>query len=402
MERQRNTGTDAQHPYFASLHTGYLDPSQKAASEGEFAYNRGMLRLKNDRFIRALLRQPVDRTPVWIMRQAGRYLPEYRQLREKVPNFMAFCKTPELACEATLQPLRRFPLDAAIIFSDILTIPDAMGVDLHIAPTVGPVIRNPVRSAQDVNRLQMPAVEEALSYLFDAIRLTVKALDHRVPLIGFAGSPWTLACYMTEGQSSKTFLTARAMLYQQPDVFHTLLQKLTTLTIAYLNAQIKAGADVVMLFDTWGGLLTPSLYRQFSLDYLSQIAAEVVRQKNGRKIPLIFFTKNGGQWLESIANSGCDAVGLDWTTDIGQARRRVGDRVALQGNLDPAILLSNPESISTAAVDILKSYGQGFGHVFNLGHGIDPSTPIENVAALVEAVQNFSIKNEKPISSYYR
>jgi uroporphyrinogen decarboxylase len=348
-----------------------------------------MLQFQNDRIIRALLRKPVDRTPVWIMRQAGRYLPEFRQLRATKPNFMDFCKTPELAYEATLQPLRRFALDAAIIFSDILTIPDAMGMNLQILPAQGPVIHNPIRSMQDVEQLKMLDVNESLNYVFEAIRQVVKALNGRVPLIGFAGSPWTLACYMIEGCSSKTFQTAKTMLYRQPDILTALLERLTMLTIAYLNAQIKAGARVLMLFDTWGGILTTPAYQQFSLKYLSQIAHGVMREIDGEKIPLIFFTKNGGQWLEKIIDSGCDAIGLDWTVDIKHARALAGNRVALQGNLDPAILFADPEVIQNSVADILRNYGEGSGHVFNLGHGIDPATPIENVSAMIEAVHQF-------------
>lgn len=342
--------------------------------------------LKNDRFIRALLRQPVDRTPVWLMRQAGRYLPEYRQLRAKVPDFMTFCATPELACEATLQPLARYDLDAAIVFSDILTIPAAMGLDLEFAPNVGPIIHNPIQSMRDIEKLNMPDVHESLSYVTTAISLVRKELDNKVPLIGFAGSPWTLACYMIEGRGSKTFNTARSMLYREPEMMQALLTKLTVLTTHYLNAQIVAGAQAIMVFDTWGGLLTPRGYRQFSLHYMAQIAAGLQREFAGNKIPLIFFTKNGGQWLEVIAESGCDAVGVDWTIDIGAARKRVGERVALQGNLDPAVLLATPSAIRVAITEIMAAYGRYPGHVFNLGHGIDKATPPENVEVMVEAV----------------
>lgn len=357
-----------------------------------------MLPFQNDRIIRALLRQPVDRTPVWIMRQAGRYLPEFRQLRATKPHFMEFCKTPELVYEATLQPLRRFELDALIIFSDILTVPDAMGMDVQILPGQGPVIHHPIRSMQDVEQLRMVDVHESLAYVFESIREVVAALNGRVPLIGFAGSPWTVACYMIEGHTSKTFQLAKTMLYSRPDILSALLERLTTLTIAYLNAQVEAGARVLMLFDTWGGILTTTAYQQFSLHYLSQIAQGVTRTVNGEKIPLVFFTKGGGQWLEKIAASGCDGIGLDWTTDIGRARALVGDRVALQGNLDPAILFADPTVIRQAVAEILRNYGEGNGHVFNLGHGIDPATPIDGVSAMIDAVHHLGVKTAKTAS----
>jgi len=347
--------------------------------------------LQNSRLIRALLRQSVDHTPVWLMRQAGRYLPEYRELRSKVPNFMTFCKTPELTCKATLQPLERFDLDAAIIFSDILTIPVAMGIDLEISPEVGPVIHNPIRSAHDLKKLMMPEIRESLSYVMEAVSLVRKELNNKVPLIGFAGSPWTLACYMVEGHGSKTFNSVRSMLYCEPKMMHALLTKLTALTLDYLNAQIAAGAQAIMLFDTWGGLLTPNAYKQFSLHYMSRIAQGVCREFEGNQIPLIFFTKNSGQWLEAIADSGCDAVSLDWTVDIGDARTRIGDRVALQGNLDPAVLFSKPSEIRVAVKEIMQVYDGHPGHVFNLGHGIDKATPPDNVAVMIEAVHEFCL-----------
>jgi uroporphyrinogen decarboxylase len=349
-----------------------------------------MLPFQNNRIIRALLRQPVDRTPVWIMRQAGRYLPEFRELRAKMPNFMQFCKTPELAYEATLQPLRRFDLDAAIVFSDILTLPAAMGMDLQILPGQGPVINDPLRSMQDVLALKMPDVEEALGYVMEIIQQVVKALNGRVPLIGFAGSPWTVACYMIEGHTSKSFQTAKTMLFQRPDILHALLEKLAQLTTAYLNAQIAAGARVIMLFDTWGGILTPAAYQQFSLHYMSQIARGLHREVNGERIPVVFFTKGGGQWLDKIADAGCDALGLDWTVDIGKARAKVGDRVALQGNLDPALLFADTQTLQAAVTDIIHRFGAGTGHVFNLGHGIDPATPPESVATLINTVHEVS------------
>ncbi len=348
--------------------------------------------LQNDRFIRALKRQAVDKTPVWMMRQAGRYLPEYRKLRAQVPNFMQFCKTPELACEATMQPLARFDLDAAILFSDILTIPEAMGLELEFIPGQGPVFHNPIRSAADLARLGTPDMADDLGYVMDAVRLIRKELGGRVPLIGFAGSPWTLACYMVEGASSKTFSVIKTMAYRDPEIMHGLLQKLTTCVIDYLNAQVAAGAEVLMVFDSWGGVLTPKTYREFSLNYMQRIASEVTREHDGNKIPLIFFTKNGGLWLEDIAQSGCDAVGLDWTMDVGKARELVGNQVALQGNLDPFMLYAKPETISQEVMRILQSFGPHDGHVFNLGHGIDKDTPIENVSVMINAVHEYSAK----------
>lgn len=331
------------------------------------------------RFIKALLRQPVDKTPLWLMRQAGRYLPEYRKLRADVPNFLTFCKTPELACEVTLQPLRRFDLDAAIIFSDILTIPDALNVGLEFAKGEGPIIHQPIRSQNDVDKLPNISVVNDLSYVAEAIKLTKKALNNKVPLIGFAGSPWTVACYMVEGSGSKTFFTIREMLYKNPEILHSLLEKLMQLTHNYLQMQIEAGADVIMIFDTWGGLLTPKAYQEFSLRYMRQLAKQI-------KVPVILFSKGADSCLEMIADSDCQGVGVDWTIDIGEAKRRIGDRVAVQGNLDPAVLLSTPEKVQAAAREILQAWGGAPGHIFNLGHGIDLHTPIENVAALVEEV----------------
>jgi len=335
--------------------------------------------MSQHRFIKALLRQPVDKTPLWLMRQAGRYLPEYRKLRADVPNFLTFCKTPELACEATLQPLRRFDLDAAIIFSDILTIPDALNVGLEFAKGEGPLIHRPIRSQADVDKLPKISVVNDLAYVAEAIKLTKKALNNKVPLIGFAGSPWTVACYMVEGSGSKTFFTIREMLYKNPEILHALLEKLMLLTHDYLQMQIDAGADVIMIFDTWGGLLTPKAYQEFSLRYMRQLAKQI-------KVPVILFSKGADSCLEMIADSDCQGVGVDWTIDIGEAKRRIGDRVAVQGNLDPAVLLSTPEKVQAAAREILSAWGAAPGHIFNLGHGIDLNTPIENVAALVEAV----------------
>jgi uroporphyrinogen decarboxylase len=343
--------------------------------------------LKNDRLIRALLRQQVDVTPVWLMRQAGRYLPEYRALRKKAGDFMTMCKTPELACEITLQPLRRFDLDAAIIFSDILTIPDAMGLGLSFKEGEGPQFAKPIRTAKDVAAIQVPDIEK-LNYVMQAIQLVKKELADKLPLIGFSGSPWTLASYMIEGSSSKNFSLIKRMLFNEPDLLKQLLQTLSDSVVAYLNAQITAGADAVMIFDTWGGVLTPRDYQLFSLHYMQQICQRLQRQHHNKIIPVILFTKNGGQWLEQIAESGCDAIGIDWTTNIGEARQRVGNKVALQGNMDPSILYAKPERIREEVVTILQDYGIGPGHVFNLGHGITPDVPPEHVQAMVEAVHN--------------
>ncbi len=346
--------------------------------------------LRNDRLIRALLRQPVDCTPVWLMRQAGRYLPEYRATRAKAGDFLTLCKTPELACEVTLQPLARFDLDAAIIFSDILTIPDAMNVGLYFAEGEGPIISKPVRDAAAVAALPIPDPETSLRYVMDAIRVTKSSLAGKVPLIGFAGSPWTLACYMIEGGSSKLFLEIKKMMYQAPEILHQLLDKLADATILYLNAQIAAGADVIMLFDTWGGVLTTQNYENFSLYYMRKILSKLTREHAGQTIPSIIFTKGGSNWLEQIANSGCNGVGLDWTIELGAARARVGEQVALQGNLDPLALFATPERLQEETTILLQSYGNGPGHIFNLGHGIDKSTPIDNVTLLVDSVHQIS------------
>ncbi|WP_455385137.1 uroporphyrinogen decarboxylase [Acidihalobacter prosperus] len=342
--------------------------------------------LRNDRLLRALLRQPVDATPVWIMRQAGRYLPEYRATRERAGSFMNLCRTPELACEVTLQPLERFPLDAAILFSDILTVPDAMGLGLHFVEGEGPRFEHPVRTPAEIAALAAPDPELELGYVTDAVRLIRRELDGRVPLIGFSGSPWTLATYMVEGGSSKEFARVKGLLYDDPATLHRLLGVLSDAVAAYLNAQIAAGAQAVMIFDTWGGSLTPAGYREFSLVYMQRIVESLQRESEGRRVPVTLFTKGGGQWLEHMAASGCDALGLDWTTDIGDARRRVGDRVALQGNLDPAVLYASNERVAEETRKVLESFGDGPGHVFNLGHGIHPAIDPERVAALVEAV----------------
>ena len=349
-----------------------------------------MTELKNDRFLRALLREPVDMTPVWMMRQAGRYLPEYRATRAKAGSFMQLCMNPELACEVTLQPLERYPLDAAILFSDILTIPDAMGLGLYFTEGEGPKFERPVRDRAAVDALGVPDPEQELRYVMDAVRTIRRELDGRVPLIGFSGSPWTLATYMVEGGSTKTFSLSKGMMFDQPQLMHALLAKLAASVTAYLNAQIAAGAQAVMIFDTWGGTLTTRDYRAFSLAYMQQIVDGLTREADGRRVPVVLFTKGGGQWLEMMADSGCDALGLDWTLEIGDARARVGDRVALQGNLDPCTLYASADVIRQAVADILQSYGSGTGHVFNLGHGIHPAIPPEHAGAMIEAVHELS------------
>ncbi len=348
------------------------------------------MQLKNDRYLRALLKQPVDRTPVWMMRQAGRYLPEYRATRAVAGDFMSLCKNPELACEVTLQPLRRYPLDAAILFSDILTIPDAMGLGLYFGEGEGPKFQRPIRDFMDVVNLPVPDPEQELRYVMDAVRTIRRELNGSVPLIGFSGSPWTLATYMVEGSGSKTFSIIKKMMYSEPEVLHMLLDKLAQSVVLYLNAQIAAGAQSVMIFDTWGGILTPRDYKEFSLSYMQTIINGLTREAEGRKVPVTLFTKNGGQWLEVIAATGCDAVGLDWTTDIGNARSRIGDKVALQGNMDPSLLLGSPERIRQEVQSILDSFGQGTGHVFNLGHGITPDVDPEKAGVFINAVQTLS------------
>lgn len=346
--------------------------------------------LANDCFIRALLRQPVPRTPVWMMRQAGRYLPEYRRVREQAGSFMKLCTTPELACEVTVQPIERFRLDAAILFSDILTIPDAMGLGLHFIEGEGPRFRDPVESAADIRKLPIPDPETDLRYVPDAVRLIRRHLQGKVPLIGFSGSPWTLASYMVEGCSSREFHKIKGLMYDQPDLLHALLGKLADSVAAYLNAQIAAGVDAVMVFDTWGGTLTTEQYETFSLAYAKRVLDGLTRRVDGRTIPTILFTKGGGLWLEVMAETGYDALGLDWQTPIGQARRRVGAKVAIQGNLDPAALYAQPEAIRAEVKKILTDFGPGSGHVFNLGHGVNPDVKPEHVAAMIEAVHEFS------------
>ena len=348
------------------------------------------MELKNDRLLRALLRQPVDRTPVWIMRQAGRYLPEYMKTRAEAGNFMNLCQTPELACEVTLQPLRRYPLDAAIIFSDILTIPDAMGLGLYFVTGEGPKFERPLSTVKEIENLPRPDISESLGYVTDAVSLTRRERGGNVPLIGFSGSPWTLATYMIEGGSSKTFGKAKKLIYQDPAAAHLLLGKLADTVTDYLNAQIEAGAQAVQIFDTWGGALSHDAYREFSLSYMERIVAGLKRESEGRRVPVILFSKSCNTQLEAIADSGTDAMGVDWTVTLSEARKRVGDRVALQGNMDPSILLASPEVIRNEVRKTLESFGPGEGHVFNLGHGITPEVDPDHLAALLQAVAEFS------------
>jgi uroporphyrinogen decarboxylase len=344
--------------------------------------------LENDLLLRALLREPTPRRPIWLMRQAGRYLPEYRATRARAGSFMDLCTNPQLACEVTLQPVDRFPLDAAILFSDILTIPHAMNLGLDFEAGEGPKLDRPVRSAADVANLKIPDPARELRYVIDAVALIRRELSGRVPLIGFAGSPWTVGTYMVEGGSSKTFGLIKRMMYESPQVLHRLLDVLARSTILYLNAQIAAGAQAVMVFDTWGGVLTPAQYEEFSLRYMAQVIGELTRESDGRRVPNIVFTKGGGAWLAKIAAIGCDAVGVDWTTDLAAARKAVDGRVALQGNLDPSALFAPPEALRAETRRVLDSYGAGPGHVFNLGHGITPDVDPERVAVLVDTVRN--------------
>lgn len=351
-----------------------------------------MSELKNDRFLRALMRQPVDATPVWMMRQAGRYLPEYRASRAKAGSFMDLCMNPQMACEVTMQPLERYPLDAAILFSDILTIPDAMGLGLYFETGEGPRFKKTVTTAADVDALPIVNTLKDLPYVTDAVKTIRKELNGRVPLIGFSGSPWTLATYMVEGGSSKDFRKAKAMAYNDPELMKALLDKLAVSVTEYLNEQIKAGAQAVQIFDSWGGALAHDAYLEFSLAPMQKIVNGLIREYEGRKVPVIMFTKGGGQWLEPMAETGVDALGLDWTTPIGSARSRVGHKVALQGNMDPSILYAKPDRIRSEVANILAGYGEGPGHVFNLGHGITPEVKPENAGAFIECVHDLSRK----------
>lgn len=351
-----------------------------------------MTQLKNDRFLRALAGQTVDKTPVWMMRQAGRYLPEYRRVRAQAGDFMSLCKNTDLACEVTIQPLERYELDAAILFSDILTIPDAMGLGLYFVEGEGPMFRKPVRTEKDIEQLAVVDTAKDLPYVTDAVAAIRAELNGRVPLIGFSGSPWTLATYMIEGKSSRDFSRAKTMLYKQPEILHQLLDKLSQSVIDYLNAQIRSGAQVVQIFDTWGGALSHSAYLEFSLAYMEKIVAGLITHADGRDVPAILFTKGGGHWLENMADTGCDCLGLDWTVDIGQARLRVGNKVALQGNMDPAVLRSDPATIRSEIKTILTSFGDHSGHIFNLGHGITPDIDPDNVKVFIDAVHEFSLR----------
>jgi len=351
--------------------------------------------LDNDLLLRALLRQPVERTPVWMMRQAGRYLPEYRKTREQAGSFLNLCTNPDLACEVTLQPLQRFPLDAAILFSDILTVPDAMGLGLYFIEGEGPKFERPIRNKDDIQKLPVPDPEQDLKYVTDAVRLIKKSLNGKVPLIGFSGSPWTLATYMIEGGSSRNFQRVKGLMYEQPALMHALLDKISDAVTDYLNAQIAAGIQTVMVFDTWGGMLTTDDYQTFSLHYAKRVLDALHTETNNHRIPTILFTKGGGQWLETMSRSGYDALGIDWTTDIKIAHKRVGDKVALQGNLDPIALYSSPETIRSKVQAILEGFGAGSGHVFNLGHGILPDVPPENAGAMIDAVHELSPKFHK-------
>nr|WP_217283282.1 uroporphyrinogen decarboxylase [Paraburkholderia sp. NMBU_R16] len=349
----------------------------------------------NDTFLRALLREPTEYTPIWLMRQAGRYLPEYNATRERAGSFLGLAKNPDYATEVTLQPLERYPLDAAILFSDILTVPDAMGLGLSFAAGEGPRFARPVRDEADVARLTVPDIEATLGYVTDAVREIRRALTdaqgrQRVPLIGFSGSPWTLACYMVEGAGSDDFRTVKSMLYSRPDLMHRILEINAQAVAAYLNAQIEAGAQAVMIFDTWGGALADGVFQRFSLHYTGEVVRRLRREHDGARVPVITFTKGGGQWLEEIADVGVDAIGLDWTTDLSRARARLGDRVALQGNLDPSVLFAPPATIRAEARAVLERFGPHPGHVFNLGHGISQFTPPEHVAELVDEVHRAS------------
>ncbi|MEN8166576.1 MAG: uroporphyrinogen decarboxylase [Pseudomonadota bacterium] len=346
--------------------------------------------LKNDRLLRALLREPVDVTPVWMMRQAGRYLPEYRATRARAGSFLDLCRNPELACEVTIQPLERYPLDAAILFSDILTVPDAMGLGLYFTEGEGPRFERPVQDEAAVNALGLPDMEQDLGYVMDAVRTIRRELDGRVPLIGFSGSPWTLATYMVEGGGSKNFSKVKGMMFDRPELMHRLLSKVSDAVTGYLNGQIAAGAQAVMIFDTWGGSLTPQAYEAFSLAYMERIVKGLTRESDGRRVPVILFTKGGGFWLEKMAETGCDALGIDWTLSLADARRRVGDRVALQGNLDPCALYASPDRIREEVGLVLESFGKGSGHVFNLGHGIHPEIDPAHAGVFVEAVHDLS------------
>lgn len=347
--------------------------------------------LKNDVFLRSLLREPVPYTPLWLMRQAGRYLPEYKETRAQAGSFMGLAQNREYACEVTLQPLRRFDLDAAILFSDILTVPDAMGLGLDFIHGEGPKFARPLRHEDDINKLVVPDMAK-LQYVFDAVSLIRQELDGKVPLIGFAGSPWTIGCYMVEGQGSKDYRQVKTMMYSRPDLMHRILEVNAQATLQYLNEQVRAGAQAIMIFDSWGGVLADGLFQEFSLAYTRKVVQGLIREQDGRKVPVVVFTKGGGQWIEQIAQCGCDAVGLDWTVNLAQVRQRVGDSVALQGNLDPMALFGGEAAIRTEARRVIDDFGpvKKGGHVFNLGHGISQFTPPEAVSVLVDEVHSYS------------
>jgi uroporphyrinogen decarboxylase len=347
-------------------------------------------RPKNDTLLRALLREPTPYTPIWVMRQAGRYLPEYNQTRARAGDFLALCRNPDLATEVTLQPLARFPLDAAILFSDILTIPDAMGLGLYFEEGEGPRFERPLREEWEVRDLSVPDPYDRLRYVLDACAQIRRALNDEVPLIGFSGSPFTLACYMIEGRGSQDFVQTKRMLYSRPDLLHYILDLNAQAVAAYLEAQIQSGVQAVMLFDTWGGALSHAAFHEFSLPYLRAVLERLPRSHDGEIVPRTVFTKGGGLWLESLANAGPDCVGVDWTLDLGAARARVGGKVALQGNLDPGVLFAPPDVVRKEAAKVLAAYGTGGGHVFNLGHGISQLTPPSNVSVLVDAVHELS------------
>ncbi len=358
-----------------------------------------MNQMKNDLYLRTLRGEKVERTPIWVMRQAGRYLPEYRAVRKQAGDFLTLCKTPELACEVTLQPIDRFGLDAAILFSDILTIPDAMGLELVLEEGIGPVFNKPVRSEAHINALSEPDAEDDLGYVMDAVRVIRKELDGRVPLIGFTGSPWTLASYMVEGSGSKEFRRIKGLMFESPSAAHTLLQVVTDSVISYLKAQVAAGVQSLMVFDTWGGMLSTANYQTFSLSYMQQIVSAIKSDAMTKDTPIVLFTKGGGQWLEMMADTGCDGLGLDWTVDIANAKARVGSRVVLQGNMDPVVMNTGPDQVRENAKLVLDGYGDHAdldkGHIFNLGHGIQPFAHPENMQTLVETV-----KAESPV--YHR
>ncbi len=353
-----------------------------------------MTDMQNDLYLRVLRGEKVERTPIWVMRQAGRYLPEYRATRKQAGDFLTLCKTPELACEVTMQPIDRFGLDAAILFSDILTIPDAMGLELVLEEGVGPVFNKPIRSQADINALGVPDPERELAYVMNAVRVIKAELNGRVPLIGFTGSPWTLASYMVEGSGSKEFRRIKGLMFESPAAAHQLLSVVTESVIQYLKAQVSAGAQSLMVFDTWGGMLSTEKYQAFSLAYMAQVVSAIKSDPACENVPIVLFTKGGGQWLEMMADTGCDGLGLDWTVDMAKAKQRVGDRVVLQGNMDPVVMNTGRAQVAEQAEQVLSCYGRHSkndkGHIFNLGHGIQPFAKPDNMQALVETVQGQS------------